>query len=85
MKLQIVSIRDAKAEAWMTPLFFQSKPQAIRSFMDAVNDPTSDFYKHPDDYVLFHLGSFDPETGSLTINNAPESLGVGTNFFRPQE
>lgn len=65
MKLVACSIRDAKAEAFMTPMFFQSKAQAIRSFGDAVNNPESDFSKHPEDYTLFTLGLFDPETGKL--------------------
>lgn len=83
MNLRICSIRDQKAEAWMTPLFFQSKAQAVRSFGDAVNDGQSEFSKHPEDYVLFYLGDWDPEYGAL-LPTEPESLAVGVNLLRSE-
>lgn len=82
MRLTMCSIRDSVAGAWLTPLFFQSKAQAVRSFQDAVNDKSSDFAKHPEDYALFGLGEFDPETGAVSVYAQPESLGIGVNFVR---
>lgn len=80
--LVMVAIRDSKAEAWMTPLFFQSSAQAVRSFGDAVNDAQSDFAKHPEDYALFELGRFDPATGEIVVCEQPVSLAVGVNLLR---
>lgn len=79
MKMTICSIRDSKAEAWLNPMFFLARGQAIRAFSDAVNDPKSDFYKHPEDYVLFELGYFNQLTGEVEVV-APVSLGIGSNF-----
>jgi len=76
----IASIYDAKAEAWMTPMFFLSKAQAMRSFSDAVNDGKSDFSNHPGDYTLFVLGTFDERSGEVLPVATPESLGLGINF-----
>lgn len=81
MKLQIISIRDSKAAAWMNPLFFQTKAQAIRAFGDAINDPQGEFIKHPDDYALYYLGEFDPQDGTLTPVPAPDCLGIGANYL----
>ena len=80
MELQICSIRDSKAEAHLNPMFFQSTPQAVRSFSDAVNDPQTDFSKHPEDYMLFHLGSFDPRTGRIELLTQPLALISGENL-----
>lgn len=83
MRLVACSIRDAAAEAWLTPMFFQSKGQAVRSFTDAVNSQEGDFGKHPEDYTLFAIGEFDPDSGTLVVyKDGPASLGVGVNFVR---
>lgn len=78
MKLIICSIYDSKAEAFMQPLFFQAKGQAVRSFADAVNQD-GNFKNHPDDYTLFCIGSYDDATGLLEPI-APESLGNGVQY-----
>ena len=82
--LRMCSIYDCKAEAWLTPMFFQAKGQAIRSFSDAVNGE-SEFAKHPDDYTLFCLGTFDDSCGEFKLEKTPESLGLGVNFLRGAE
>lgn len=79
--LVMVSIYDTKAEAWMTPLFFQSGAQALRSFGDAVNDGQSEFAKHPEDYCLFRLGTFSAASGEVTVET-PSSLGLAVNLVR---
>lgn len=79
MKMVMCSIRDQKAEAWLNPMFFLARAQAVRSFQDAVNGREGDIAKHPEDYTLFHLGYFDQLTGEVEVI-APTSLGVGINF-----
>lgn len=80
-QLKICSIYDSKAEAWMNPLFFQATGQAIRSFGDAIADGKSDFARHPEDYTLFLLGSFDGQTGKLEVLQAPVALVTGVNLL----
>lgn len=82
MKMVICSIQDSKAQAWLTPLFFQSNAQAVRSFGDAVNSDT-DFAKHPEDYTLFQVGEFDPSEG-IVLGISPVSLAVGVNLIRSE-
>ncbi len=76
----ICSIYDSKANAWLTPMFFQSNGQAIRSFSDAVNDLKTDFGKHPDDYTVFQLGHWDERMGEIQLLDTPKSLSVGINL-----
>ena len=73
------SIYDVKAEVWTTPMFFQAKGQAIRSFADAINSE-GEFGKHPEDYTLFYLGEFDERSGLVSPAEAPEPLAVGINL-----
>lgn len=80
MIMKICSIHDAKAEAWLTPMFFQAAGQAMRSFEDAINNKESEFGKHPEDYSLFLLASFDPRTGEILLMDKPVSLALGINL-----
>lgn len=76
------AIHDAKAEAWMTPMFFQAAGQAVRSFADAVNDGKSEFSRHPEDFSLFEIGEFDLRTGIFVAESAPVVLASGVNLVQ---
>lgn len=82
MILNVYSVYDSAAECYMQPFFLQSKGQAIRSFTDAVNDPSHGFSKYPDDYTLFELGSYDDSKGTFMLLSAPKSIGVAVEFKR---
>lgn len=62
---EIVSIFDNKALAFLKPVFVQSTGAAVRSFADAVNDNETDFAKHPADYAMWHIGSYDDSTAQF--------------------
>lgn len=78
--LKMCSIRDSKAEAWLSPMFFQAKGQALRSFSDAVNGD-GEFAKHPEDYTLFYLGDFDDSCGGVLPSDAPSVLANGVDLL----
>ena len=78
--LKAFAVYDQKAEAYLRPFFTKTRGQAIRGFVDAVNDPNHEFNKHPDDYTLFYLGEFDETKGELSPATA-ESLGNALIFL----
>lgn len=82
---QICAIRDAKAEYWMEPLYFQAVGQALRAFEDAINKDGTELNAHPEDYTMFHLGTFDETTGEITTLEQPYQLEVGVNVVRVPE
>lgn len=73
-KMQIFSVYDKKAVAYNAPFYFHQKGQAIRAFEDAVNDPQSPFFKHPEDFALFLIGEWDDTTG--LIKSLPNPVPV---------
>ena len=80
MKLKLFACHDSKAGAFMQPFFFQATGQAIRAFSDTVNDPKTQLNRHPADFTLFELGTFDDQTGEVeTIK--PLNLGVALSFL----
>lgn len=59
------SVYDSAANAYLPPFFIHSEKMAMRSFQDAVNDQSHQFNKHPEDYILHRIGTFDDVTGQL--------------------
>lgn len=83
MKRIICSIHDVKAEAYLSPMFFMARGQAIRAFSDAVNGD-SDIAKHPEDFTLFVIGEWSEDSGQIK-GVVHESLGNGVNFLKGDE
>lgn len=80
MILHVVSIRDRAANVFLQPMFMVSRGVANRNFSDAVNDKSNDYpyHKHPDDYDLYELGTFDDNTGEF--KGSPELLARGKDL-----
>lgn len=61
----MMAIRDQAMEAFMQPFFTNTTAQAERMFRDTAEDDKSSMWKHPEDYDLYHLGTWDDNTGEL--------------------
>jgi hypothetical protein len=70
MILVIVSVKDTAAQAFGRPIFVPSTAVAVRSFRDEINrkDSNEDMAKHPEDFELYELGSFDDSNGVISVN-----------------
>lgn len=79
MKLLAFSIFDSKVERFIQPFFDVTTGSAIRSFGDAVNDGSTAFNKHAEDYTLYHVGVFDQERGKFEKMD-PVSLGTAHQY-----
>lgn len=85
MKLVIVSVRDTKANAFGIPVCVPTVGAAVRSFSDQINGQDSVLTKHPQDFDLFELGTFDDNTG-LFDTHTPSLVTTGLNLVqRPAE
>lgn len=78
MQMIMVAIKDRALDAYMRPFFAQTKNQAIRMFTDEVNNPESPMHKHPDDYDLWYLLTWNDDTGGVE-EVKPEQLAIGKN------
>ena len=79
---QLITVHDSKSGIFTPPVSVIAIGEAIRTFEDAVNDPQSPFNKHPEDYTLFHIGSYDETTASVEMLQSPLSLGGALNFVK---
>lgn len=84
MRLAVLAIRDRAANAFDRPMFFTSLGAALRAFGDEINrvDLNNNLNKHPEDFDLYHLGEYDDENASFTMNAQPKQIGIGKDFYR---
>lgn len=59
MKHKMFSVYDQAAHAYLPPFILHSDALAARIFGDCVNASDHQFAKHPGDYALYRIGSFD--------------------------
>lgn len=71
MIMYFFTVYDKKVGAFMPPFQMRSRGEAIRSFMDAVNDEAHQFHKHAGDYELFQCGAFDDVEGVMSAKLEP--------------
>lgn len=83
MEMEIVSVFDLKAQVFGRPFFVRSVSEAARSFGDEVNRAADDnaLYKHPADFVLYHIGTFADDTGALSPRSPVEVVVTGSAVF----
>lgn len=65
MILRAYSIFDRKALSYHPPYYAGTDGQAVRTLSDVVADTNSMLSRHPNDFVLFHVGDFDDQKGSF--------------------
>lgn len=79
MILFAFSIFDIKSEVFSPPFFMSSNGEAVRAFKDLANDAGTMIGRHPSDFRLMRLGTFDNATGEFTRDD-PGSLGFASDY-----
>jgi len=63
MILRAYSLLDVKALQYHSPFFQPTDATAIRSLRDLVNDLNTTVGRHPSDFKLYCVGTYDDSTG----------------------
>lgn len=69
MLLQVYTIFDSAAKCYQRPFYCQADGEALRAFVDLAEDKEHPVGKHPEDYSLWRIGSYNDNSGLLI---APE-------------
>lgn len=77
------AIRDSKAEIFYPPFYQHTHGAAERDMKTLVNDKSSTIAKHPEDFDLWLLGSFDDNTGVFTALPTPTHLVKAVQLIDP--
>lgn len=70
--MKLFAVRDVKADAFGAPQTISTRGLALRGFADACADSRSEFAKYPDDYSLYEVGTYDPNTGMVSAHRLPD-------------
>jgi len=79
MNYYIVAVRDRALDAFGRPVYVQALAHAIRSFQDEINRhaPDNEMSKHPEDYDLYYLATYNDDTGQFTNTERPTQIAIG--------
>jgi len=69
----VYALYDIVGMTYMQPFYFQHDAQAVRKIQDDLAEPNNYVAKHPKDYRLCKIGTYDLNSGEL--------VGVETPIF----
>ena len=61
----IYSIKDEVSEEFSTPFYSKNNDTAKRDFYNVIDNPETLYGATPKDFKLFHLGSWNNESGVI--------------------
>ena len=85
MKYGLYSIFDSAAGVFTAPTIDISDASAVRSFQQAIANPSSIMNFKPSDFFLYQVGTFDVETGYVDTLVPPTRLYVSSDSDIPKE
>lgn len=65
MKQQLFAIKDTALNSFLQVFQAPTTGAANRAFADGVNDNQTPMNKHPEDYELYELGTWDQDSGLI--------------------
>lgn len=80
MLYSVFSIHDSAVGAWLPPIYAKNKGDMLRQFTDAVNNRESVLFKHPGDYALYEVGTWDDDNCNFNLLKQPVRLGLALEF-----
>lgn len=80
--LYIVAIRDRQLDAYAQPAFVPALGLAVRQFGDEVANPQSPLNKHPEDFALYQLGTYNDATGQFENLQQPKQIALADDYVK---
>lgn len=78
--IELCSVFDQAARRYLDPFPAPTLEFAIRGFKEACQTDGHQFAKYPEDYVLYHVGSFDPEQGIIYPSKATHKIANASSY-----
>lgn len=73
--MQIYVLHDKKAKIYGVPLATRNEVEMVRNITTVVNiHDDSMLYRYPDDFDLYLLGTYDDNTGTITLLSEKEFI-----------
>lgn len=72
--VDIYSVYDVKSEMYSPPMVAVTRGVILRQIQDLLREGKHMYARHPEDYVLFYLGTFDEHSADFVHPAAPVSV-----------
>jgi len=82
MLIKMFVIYDVKAQFYNKPFYCQNDNVALRAFTDLANDKDTDVGKHPTDFILFSVGTYEDTTAEIK-STEPHVLARAHELQKP--
>lgn len=77
---QVCAVYDSKARCFFPPFYVSHLDVARRTFADVARNPEHQIGRNPGDFTLFHLGTFDDDSGRIELRAAMDNLGLASQL-----
>lgn len=84
MSLEVFAIMDAKMNCFVRWFVDQNRATAMRAFSELCRDQNSMFYRHHEDYSLWHVGQVDQITSKLK-DEANDQIATASQYVALDE
>lgn len=85
MILKAFSILDTKVGTFSRPFFFGHIGECMRMCLDAGRDMGSHIGRHPFDFVLYEIGTFDDNLGVMSAAPSVAHVVIGDLVMRHRQ
>lgn len=79
-RLQMYTVKDKKADAYLQPFTTQTKGLAIRMIQGTLEQQDNNLSKYPEDFSLWKIGEFDENSGIIQGLQEPELVSQLTDL-----
>jgi len=80
--MKLYAVMDTKIGFSEKPFPMRNKAEALRGWIDVVNNKDSEFNKHPEDFTLLELGEWDSETATIKLHETKVSIASGVDVLK---
>lgn len=77
---RIFAVYDAKVGVYGQMFVARTREEGQRIFGDVVNDPNTVINRHPEDFHLFEIATFDDANGTVLPHKASDQLGKALEY-----
>lgn len=74
MKINAYVIFDHPAKLYNKPFYLLNDNVAKRAMQDLINDPQTDIARHPTDFSLWFIGTYDDTTATFCPVDTPQII-----------
>lgn len=79
--MKLFCVRDVKGDSFSAPMAAGTRLLMIRSFTEECNRKGSEFGKYPEDYSLYEIADFEPNSALIKPYSLPQLVTTASQVM----